>query len=277
MDPERDEDPIDFAPRSVFSARWFRMLLGLFALALIAIIALPYLLDWFRPAPGPPVVLKPQPAPSLRPSPVETPPPASPTLIPPPRAEKPPSQAAAASVAAKPPEKVTKPASDLSEKRVKENDQAPPPSVQGGYMVQVGAFQDAANAARLAAQLAKEKYPLQRATLPRPSAGGGGHEVVVVGASVDEVTGTLKGTTHQASAIREGVLIQPALPLKEAVALSQALRADGLSVKIRRAQGTATLHIVRVGGYPERSQAEAVRKELAEKGFAGFIVEGARR
>jgi cell division septation protein DedD len=137
----------------------------------------------------------------------------------------------------------------------------------------VGAFQDAANAARLAARLTQEKYPLQRAAVTEPSAGGGGHEVLVVGASADEINDKLQGTTRKAVGTREGVLIQPALPLKDAVALSQELRADGLTVKIRRALGTAGLHTVRVGAYSSRSKAEAVRKELQEKGLSGFIVQ----
>ena len=144
-------------------------------------------------------------------------------------------------------------------------------------MVQVGAFQDEANAARLAARLVREKYPLQRLTESRSGAGEGGHEVVVTGASVDEVNGKLRGTSQKAVAISEGVVIQPALPLKDAVALSQALRADGLTVKIRRAQGIASLHVVRVGAFPTRSRAEAVRRELEEKGYSGFIVSEAKR
>ena len=141
----------------------------------------------------------------------------------------------------------------------------------------MGAFQDATNAARLAAQLAKEKYPVRRGTQSRPQSGGTGHEVLVIGASTEEVNGKLRGATYRAQATPEGVLIQPALPLKEAVSLSQELRADGLNVKIRRAQGAATLHTVSVGAYPNRSRALAVRKELQEKGFSGFVVEGTGR
>jgi cell division septation protein DedD len=144
-------------------------------------------------------------------------------------------------------------------------------------MIQLGAFQDAANAERLAARLAREKYPLQRETVTRPVAGGGEHEVVIIGASVDEVNGKLQSATHKAAVSPDGVVIRPALPLKDAVALSRELRGSGLNVKIRRAQGTGALHVVRVGAYPDRSRAEAVRRELEEKGFAGFVVQGAAR
>lgn len=278
MDSERDEDQNGFSPPSIFSALWFRALLGVIVLVLIALIAVPYFLDWFSRSPsGPVVVLKREPAPPLRLSPTGAASPASPTLTTPTQVEKPPSQAGATPVEAKPVGKAMKPAPELSAKRVEEDDEAAPPSARGGYTVQVGAFRDADNAARLAAQLAREKYPLQRAVVPRPRAGGGRHEVVIVGASVEEVNGKLQGTTHTAVATREGVVIHPALPLKDAVALSQELRADGLTAKIRRAQEVAALHVVRVGAYPNRSRAEAVRKELEGKGFSGFIVHEARR
>lgn len=274
MNSERPEERDDATPRSRFSDRWVPLLFGLVALALILVIALPYLLDWWSPAPsGPPAVLKREPAPPLRPPATETTPP-SPTPTPPPRAEK--RQTQAGSPAPSAAKQVTKPAPAPAAKQAKE-DEAPRPSARGGYLVQVGAFQDATNAARLAAQLAREKYPVRRGTQSRPQSGGTGHEVLVIGASTEEVNGKLRGATYRAHATPEGVLIQPALPLKEAVSLSQELRADGLNVKIRRAQGAATLHTVSVGAYPNRSRAEAVRKELQEKGFSGFVVGGTGR
>jgi cell division septation protein DedD len=174
----------------------------------------------------------------------------------------------------KPAKATPKPAPEPVRERTREDGGAATPSARGGYLIQVGAFQDAANAARLAARLAQDKYPFQRVTLTRPSAEGGGHEVVVAGASADEINDKLQGTARKAVGTPDGVLIQPALPLKEAVTLSQELRADGLTVKIRRAQSAGALHVVRVGAYPNRSRAEAVRKELAEKGIPGFIVQG---
>ena len=275
MDPERDEDRDDLPP-SIVSSWWFRGLLALVVVALIVAIALPHLLDWLSPVvTRPSVAQKSQPAPSLRPSPAEAPPAPAPPPPTPRQIEKRPAQPQENPLSPKPAREATKPAPKLSAKASKEEDSTPPSSARGGYMVQVGAFQDEANAARLAARLAREKYPLQRLTESRSE--GGGHEVVVTGASVDEVNGKLGGTSQKAVAISEGVVIQPALPLKDAVALSQALRADGLTVKIRRAQGTASLHVVRVGAFPTRSRAEAVRQELQEKGYSGFIVSEAKR
>jgi len=35
-----------------------------------------------------------------------------------------------------------------------------------------------------------------------------------------------------------------------------------------------TLHVVRVGGFPDRSKASAAREELQGKGHAGFVTQG---
>jgi len=282
MDPDRDEGRSDLSPPGIFSSWWFRVLIAMVVLLLIAIIALPYLIDWFGPTP-PAVVLKREPAPSLRPSPQEAPPAHSSPSLAPRQIEQPPSQPAERTPADKQPAEVAKPAPRRSAPPLKEpakaagEEENAPPSPRGRYMIQVGAFQDEANAARLAARLAGEKYPLQRATESRPGDGGGGHEVLVIGASAAEVDSKLRGTDRKTVTTSEGVLIQPALPLKEAVALSQELRAEGLTVKIRRAQGAGALHVVRVGAYPSRSRAEAVKQELEAKGYPGFIVSEPRR
>ena len=54
MSPERDDfreedEQEEFAPRSIFSAGWFRAVLVLTVLAIVVVISLPYLLNWFEP------------------------------------------------------------------------------------------------------------------------------------------------------------------------------------------------------------------------------------
>ncbi len=54
MSPERDDyrdddDREEFASRSIFSAGWFRAVLVLTVLAIVVVISLPYLLNWFEP------------------------------------------------------------------------------------------------------------------------------------------------------------------------------------------------------------------------------------
>jgi cell division septation protein DedD len=53
-DDYRDEDEQDeYMPRSIFAAGWFRAALVLTVLAIVVVISLPYLLNWFEPAPPP--------------------------------------------------------------------------------------------------------------------------------------------------------------------------------------------------------------------------------
>lgn len=147
------------------------------------------------------------------------------------------------------------------------------PAKGGDYWIQVGAFKDQANAARLAEQLTTMKYQVQRASRARP-VGGGTHEVFVLSASQSEVNGKLQGRDYRAEAVGNEVVIRPPLTLKDAVALSKELANEGLSVKIRRVSDVQTMHVVRVGGYPDQQRARAVQKELEGKGFPGFIVKG---
>jgi cell division septation protein DedD len=55
VSPERDDyrdedDREEFASRSIFSAGWFRAVLVLTVLAIVVVISLPYLLNWFEPS-----------------------------------------------------------------------------------------------------------------------------------------------------------------------------------------------------------------------------------
>ena len=61
MSPERD-DPIDdqdpelyedVAPRSIFAATWFRVVLVVIVLGVVGAVAVPYVLDWMNPPPMP--------------------------------------------------------------------------------------------------------------------------------------------------------------------------------------------------------------------------------
>lgn len=59
MSPEQDdfldeEEREEYAPRSIFAAGWFRAVLVLTVLAIVVVVSLPYLLNWFEPAPSTP-------------------------------------------------------------------------------------------------------------------------------------------------------------------------------------------------------------------------------
>ncbi len=157
------------------------------------------------------------------------------------------------------------------------------PSSGGDFWVQVGAFQDADNAQRLQKTLRGSGMPVAVTPVAREApAPSYQHEVFVTGATPETVNAALRGR-GTARAVRGGVAVQPALELKDAVAVSKRLTADGLAVKIRRVGGDAAhadrgpQHVVRVGPYASRSEATEVRRDLVGKGLAGFVAQGPAR
>ena len=54
--------------------------------------------------------------------------------------------------------------------------------------------------------------------------------------------------------------------------LSDRLTAEHYSVVVRPSESSTGLVVVRVGAYPDRRQAEAIRADLEKKGFAGFVL-----
>jgi len=61
---------------------------------------------------------------------------------------------------------------------------------------------------------------------------------------------------------------------RNAEGLARKLRAEGFPVQVARITREEPLHVVRVGGYPDRSKASTAREELQGKGHAGFITRG---
>jgi cell division protein FtsN len=56
--------------------------------------------------------------------------------------------------------------------------------------------------------------------------------------------------------------------------LARKLRSEGFTVQVTRVTRDEPLHVVRVGGYPDRSRAAAARAELQGKGQTGFVTSG---
>jgi cell division septation protein DedD len=61
---------------------------------------------------------------------------------------------------------------------------------------------------------------------------------------------------------------------RNAEGLARKLRAEGFPVQVARITREEPLHVVRVGGYPDRGKATTAREELQSKGHAGFITRG---
>jgi DedD protein len=61
---------------------------------------------------------------------------------------------------------------------------------------------------------------------------------------------------------------------RNAEGLARKLRSEGFAVQVTRVVRDEPLHVVRVGGYANRSRAAAAREELMGKGQTGFVTSG---
>ena len=315
MSPDRDPDRREDegyneeyeveSRRSIFSALWFRALLALLALGVLAAVAVPYVLDFAmhqtakRAQPKPlTAATPPAPTPSSQAptaAPVVTPP-SAPTAAPAATASSP-SRTAAPAATASSPSRTAAPATPKMAAASKPSAPSPAKTVDappagGSYWVQVGAFKDPEAAARLVTRLRAGGMRVEQTTTNRgarataaPSAESppDRYHVVVSGGAAGDVDAKLaaKGLTSEATPA--GAVVQPSLPLREAVALSRELADAGLIVQVRRvasaapassAGGGETLHRVRAGGFPDRASAVAVLKQLEAKGYKPFIARG---
>jgi len=278
-DPERPRDDLeddeqrfeDEGRRSIFSALWFRAILVVVVLGVVAAVAVPYVLELAnQPAAKPTVVARPEtpppPAPMVPPAaPAETPP--APTAAPAPTMEKPPApEKPPVAEKAPAPEKSTPApapakradtrtsavAKESTTPRPKATSPAPAMQGPGAYFVQVGAFKSPDTAKRLATRLRELKYNVEetpmsdgakteRASAPAPSSSAAGdkYDVYVTGGTAADINAKLgpKGLTSEPSA--GGVVVKPSLPLRDAVALSKDLAVDGLKVQVRRSSSGA--------------------------------------
>lgn len=314
---EYDDEP----PRSIFSALWFRAVLVVLVLGVIAVIAAPSLLDVVVPRgdrraapPSTAASTDAQPAAS-QPTAPETPavaqapgaaapvmavtqPPAGDATqaardaaAPGREAAPPPAPAAAAAPG---PKSAPAPARVAAKTPDTARDDA---TASGPFWVQVAAFKDRESARRLVARLREQNYRVEEsvhstgaapaASPPAPAAAPTDrYEVFVAGVAVDEIRGKLAGTKATPEAVAGGVVMRPALPLADALALSKDLAGEGRRVQVRRtgaverervASATTpveTYYRVRVGGFADRAAAQAAARELEGKGYRPFIARG---
>src|SRR2546425_95517 len=299
-DDRRGSGGYDTEPRrSIFASLWFRVLLVVILLGVAGVLAVPYVLDVMNPPPPKPMAVGtpaspalPLPAPALAPESAQKPP-----VAPRPSAPAP----APAAAPAKTDEKQTeRPKTAKPEKQpARRTAKASAPSAaagSGAYWIQVGAFKNADAARRLAARLREQNYPVlesstsggaDRAPSAPPASGGAGsdkYDVFVVGGAPEEITVKLSAKGLSTEPARDGVVVKPSLPLRDAIALSKDLAAEGLKVQVRRSGAPASataapagsaggevLYRVRVGPYPDRAAATSAQKELEGKGYRPFI------
>ena len=315
-DPERPRDDLeddeqrfeDEGRRSIFSALWFRAILVVVVLGVVAAVAVPYVLELAnQPAAKPTVVARPEtsppPAPMVPPAaPAETP--QAPTAAPAPTMEKPPApekSTPAPAPAKRADTRTSAVAKESTTPRPKATSPAPAMQGPGAYFVQVGAFKSPDTAKRLATRLRELKYNVEetpmsdgakteRASPPAPSSSAAGdkYDVYVTGGTAADINAKLgpKGLTSEPSA--GGVVVKPSLPLRDAVALSKDLAVDGLKVQVRRSSSGAAsaragpaaaasassadgLYRVRVGPCDDRAAATSTLRELQQRGYTPFI------
>jgi cell division septation protein DedD len=292
--------------RSVFAALWFRVVLVLIVVGAVGVLAVPRVLDLMNPPP-PQRPLATKPAPPMAPLPLPAPGPAdTPSADPAPPASVPPASAPAVSGPATPAAPATlektpaeRPKATTAKRTARRPAKAAATtSESGAYWLQVGAFKDPDAAKRLAARLRAQNYHVTESSTgpagnaPGASAPGGGaasdrYDVFVVGNSPADVTAKLSAKGLATEPGRDGgVVVKPSLPLRDAVALSKDLAAEGLKVQVRRSSSQASaaaapapapsasgdgLHRVQVGPYASRAAAAETLKELEGKGYKPFI------
>ena len=61
---------------------------------------------------------------------------------------------------------------------------------------------------------------------------------------------------------------------KNAEGLARTLRSEGFTVQVATVTRGEPLHVVRVGGFPDRGKATTAREELQGKGHSGFVMQG---
>ena len=248
MSPERpdqddfleDEEQEEYGQRSIFSTGWFRAILVLLVLAVIAVIAVPLIGGWFEPTPPPKVVTRPSdPPPARAPVLSPTPPPATSTPGQMPSPSPPSATPPAAAPAPSPTPAPTPPPAVTTPTPVLPPARPEPPAASAPRTAEPKAAEKAKPSERVAAATPGK-------SAPKPAASNGAYWV-------------------QVGAFKES---------RNAEGLARKLRSEGFSVQVSQLTRNEPLHVVRVGGYPNRSRATAARDELQGKGQTGFVTSG---
>jgi cell division protein FtsN len=274
---------------SIFTARWFRVLLGAGAVIALALWLGPPASRWLQGRPSGPAGLVSRQAllpgggaaePSLavaaprpEPAPVRTPPPATESR-PAPAAPKPkPVAEAPPSPAPEPPPArvVTPAAADATVTPPTIATSAPAP---GLFRLQVGAFRDPQNADRLATQLRSEGAEVHVAGSGEE--GTSQYRLVARppdGENAESFIERVRGLGHRAEQTPAGVVIGDPVTVRAAIDATRQLRDQGIRVRLERVVAPAAgLRIVRVGSYATREEADRARDELAARGHQAVVV-----
>ena len=259
---------------SIFTAPWFRLILGAGVVVILGLLLGPPVAGWLRGSPSIPTGRAPRSAPVV------------------PRAPQPPTPEGTVAVAA-PPEPTPRPAApeertppavgngvaakpDAPKAAAVPADSAAGPSApQGGglFRIQVGAFLDHRNADRLTERLRGEGFEVivnsvveESRTMYRVLA------MPADGAGNEPLVQRLRELGYAPELTDDVAAVTRPVPLASAVETSRRLRAQGIRVRLEQRPSSAALRVVRVGAYPSAEEAERARGELAARGYEGFVI-----
>lgn len=257
---------------SIFTARWFRLLLGAGVVVILGLLLGPPVAGWLRGNPGSPTARAPRSTPVVPRAP-EPPAPERTVAVGAPQASTPTPRATgpeppAAGAGAKPPAPNTAAATG----ETPAGPSAPPGAAV--FRIQVGAFLDHRNADRLTERLRGEGLDVVVNSVVEESrtmyrvlampADGAGYAPLVQ--RLRELGYDAPELTDDAAAVTRPV------PLASAVETSRRLREQGIRVRLEQRPSSAAFRVVRVGAYPTVEEAERARAELAARGYEGFVI-----
>jgi cell division septation protein DedD len=282
---------------SIFTALWFRAVLGLGVVVILGLLLGPSLTGWVRgdgrPAPAS-ARATPKPLPAARPatSPATTPTPeperreppvavsAKPPAVPAPAAVTPPTNGTATAPVGTPPRPpaettatpaVPDKAAPVASPRAEAAASAPRgPAV---YRVQVGAFLDHRNADRLIERLRSDGVDGIDTAVEETRTGL--YRVLALpqdGEGYPLLLERLRGLGFTPEPTEAGAAVIRPAPLASAVEVSRRLKEQGIRVRLERQASSPGLRVVRVGAHATAEEAERTRTELASRGYEGFVI-----
>lgn len=242
---------------SIFSARWFRLLLGGGLAIIVGLVLGPPVAGWlFVPRAGAPVPREPGPVPGTA-APVRR-------AVAVPEGER------------SPPEPTPRNGGTLTGTGAGPTPPAAAALASGGspvaFRLQVGAFLDHRNADRLVERLRTQGFEVVDRVVEH---GRVLHRVLASpgeGEPYDALLERLRTLGFTPELTGDAVAVTAPVPLHEAVDASRRLRAAGITMRLEKAIGAATFRVVRVGRYGTAEEAGRARADLAASGIEGFVV-----
>jgi cell division protein FtsN len=147
---------------------------------------------------------------------------------------------------------------------------AAPPAA---YWVQVGAFLEHRNADRLAERLRGDGLTVATTAFEQSRVL---YRVLLVapedGQPPDDVIERVRGLGHPVEATAEGPAVAGLVPLRRAVEMSHTLRHQGVPVRLKHEVSSSTYRVVRVGSFGTVAEAEATLATLTARGLEGVVV-----